>query len=952
MSHRHVLRKAASRAAVCLMLPVSIAIANDTQQKPDTNAAAEFAKAGLTPEQPLADYNTIIKDMQKSEGMITLFRYKADDPTKDHTRLLAQIPKALLGQDLLFATSISRGEMMGFQWTDSLMRFEQVGRKIMMSTPDTRFVQTPGQPVTDAVSRTYTPTFLAALPIVAMSPQGDPLVDLGSALMSRMAQPPGVAAVPGMGPEIRRDLSRYTKVKVFPENILIDVDLALSSRNGGGSNIGVSYAFRKLPDLKSYSPRVADERVGYFTTVRQDWNMKHTERENIVRYINRWDLQKKDPSLELSPPVKPIVFVIEKTVPLQWRKYVAEGILEWNKAFEKVGIVGAIVVQQQTDDNEFAEIDPEDARYNFIRWIVTGMPFAMGPSRPDPRTGQILDADIIFDDSMLRYFGEEMAVLSPGPVASSMGPELLTFLRDNPAYIPMGVTLDDVNAAIRATSRFELLQDAVDAPGRAVRPQSGICNFASGLRHQLAMMNLLVQQGAAPGRKIPEKLLGAAIRETVAHEVGHTLGLRHNFKASAWLPQDEIKKRRDTTDEPTTASVMDYNAMLFFPGDELEKVRILTTPTIGPYDYWAIEYGYRIPGKDEQEKKMLSEVAQLGTKREHAYQTDEDTMGLSSPDPQTNRWDMSADPLAWAKSRIELCDQLLKNIADWAVAKDEPNYYLRQAFSTVMFEKMRNFGYVARLVGGQEFNRNRASDPDAKPAFVLVDPQTQREALSLLGSTIFADDFFRTEASLLNQLGPSRWWDWSSTPSARLDYPVHQSITSMQSYALLNVTSPMILQRVYDAELKSTSEEKFTAAELIGSVKQVIWGDLAAEEKEFTDSRPMISSVRRNLQKQWLSNMIAALDARPGSNMSPDLQSMIAYTLRELSGQIAQVLEKSNGGAIAKIDFASRAHLSEARNRIERVLNAPHMTPQAPAVLMMSPMGSMPPAGEDRVGRD
>src|SRR5206468_1452931 len=88
-------------------------------------------------------------------------------------------------------------------------------------------------------------------------------------------------------------------------------------------------------------------------------------------YVNRWDLKKKDPTLELSPPEKPIVFVIEKTVPLQWRKYVAEGIAEWNKAYEKLGIVGAIVVQQQTEDNEFANVDPEDARYNFIPLRMT-----------------------------------------------------------------------------------------------------------------------------------------------------------------------------------------------------------------------------------------------------------------------------------------------------------------------------------------------------------------------------------------------------------------------------------------------------------------------------------------------------------------------------------------------------------------------------------------------------
>src|SRR5690606_22353939 len=135
-----------------------------------------------------------------------------------------------------------------------------------------------------------------------------------------------------------------------------------------------------------------------------------------------------DPNLELSPPEKPITFIIEKNVPLQWRRFVAEGILDWNKAYEKVGIVGAIVVQQQTDDNEFANVDPEDARYNFIRWIVTGSGFAMGPHRSDPRTGEILDADIIFDDSMVRYYHEDLLnQLGPASWATTLGPEVLEF---------------------------------------------------------------------------------------------------------------------------------------------------------------------------------------------------------------------------------------------------------------------------------------------------------------------------------------------------------------------------------------------------------------------------------------------------------------------------------------------------------------------------------------------
>ena len=880
------------------------------------------------------DFNATIKDMKPLPGLMTLYRYDPDDATKDQTRLLCQIPKSLLNQDLLLATTISRGEMAGFQWDDFLIRFEQSGRKVMISVPDERFVDTPGKPVTDAVTRTHTPTFLAALPVVTMSPQGDPVVDMSALVLTRAINFP---MTPGTEP--RRDLSRYEKVKVFPENVLIDVDLASSNRFGSGTSIGITYAFRKLPELKGYTPRLADERVGYFTTVRQDWNAKHTDRENIIRYINRWDLKKKDPSLEMSPPEKPIVFIIEKTVPLQWRRYVADGINEWNKAYEQIGISNAIVVQQQTDDNEFAQIDPEDARYNFIRWIVTGTPFAMGPSRADPRTGQILDADIIFDDSMLRYFVSDFDVFGPGPAAAIVGPELPQFLEKNPEFIPAGQTMEDVKNAMKlAAPGSELLKDADASQGvpvsNSARGRTGInspcsaCNYAAGFRHQLALTQLAIV-GTAAGKKIPEKFIGEAIKETVAHEVGHTLGLRHNFKASSWLSIDEIKRRRDTTDEPTTASVMDYNPLLFFPGDDPEKLRHFTTPTIGPYDMWAIEYGYKIPSKDDgDEKAMLGKIAAKNTKRELAYATDEDTIGMSSCDPLVNRFDMSDDSVAWAKARVALCDQLMKDVRSWAVKKDEPEYYLRNVFGTLMWERCSNMMYVSRVVGGQYFNRNRAGDPEAKPSLVLLDPKQQREALTMLGETLFKDDFFAVDSDLLNDLVANRWDDWASNAPGRVDYPVHQAVLSMQSYALLNLCAPQVLQRVYDAELKSKADDKFTAAELISTVRSTIWGDLnPADGVAYSDAKPMISSLRRNLQRQHLQYLLATVDAQPGALTSPDLQSMIAYSLRDLSDQIGSVLDRTkssnNGGP--KLDFATRAHLTESKSKIDRVLNAPHM---------------------------
>src|SRR6185295_1829971 len=140
--------------------------------------------------------------------------------------------------------------------------------------------------------------------------------------------------------------------------------------------------------------------------------------ERFVRYINRWNVQKADASAKLSPPKEPIVFYMEKTIPINLRPYVRSGIEEWNKAFEKLGFSNAVEVLQQRDDDDW---DPEDVRYNTFRWITAGAGFAMGPSRVNPNTGQILDADVIFDADFLQFWKQEYENFTPESIAAMTG---------------------------------------------------------------------------------------------------------------------------------------------------------------------------------------------------------------------------------------------------------------------------------------------------------------------------------------------------------------------------------------------------------------------------------------------------------------------------------------------------------------------------------------------------
>jgi len=202
---------------------------------------------------------------------------------------------------------------------------------------------------------------------------------------------------------------------------------------------------------------------------------------------------------------------------------------------------------------------------------------------------------------------------------------------------------------------------------------------------------------------------------------------------------------------------------------------------------------------------------------------------------------------------------------------------------------------------------------------VLVHPKTQREALKTLAGTLLSDDFFKISPAILNYLAPTRFSDWATNPPIRLDYPTHARIVQMQMMVVMDLCQPVVLQRVYDAELKSEGPDRFTAAELIVGVRDAIFPQLDKPgSASYSDAQPMISSISRNLQREYLNLMLAIAQAPPGQGMSSDLHAMVRFALQELSGKIAATLK----GDKAKLDFATRAHLNECQSRIDRVLNA------------------------------
>lgn len=829
---------------------------------------------------------------------------------KKKDSLRAQIPGSLIGKKFLVAASMSGGPVAtGFQLDHFLAYFEQGHKELVLMRVDPRYVEGGNKPVADVIKRSYGGDLIMKKIRILTKKGGDPIIDLNDLFKTDFLRIGRMG-----GGTINSDLSKWQKYKNFKENVELSVNLAMM-RNGRGKRVLFHYSISKIPEsAKGYQPREADNRIGYFLTVRKDWSKKHNAPTLFNRYINRWRLEKRDPTAELSAPKNPIIWYIEKTVPLKYRRWVKEGILEWNKAFEKCGFLDAIeVIQQEDYDERTKHLDPEDVRYNFFRWIVTGRGFAMGPSRAHPLTGQIFDADIVFDDAMVRIYVSRYDRLTGSEESwNPHNPYLQDFFEAYPQWkyrSPRELLLPNLKVKNDPDEIFyNNLMRHMHEQGRP------LCECASGMTQQMQFARLAFEAKGL-GRD-SEEFIGQIIKEIVMHEVGHCLGLRHNFKASTWLPMDEIETSNEAG-EANVGSVMDYNPAIIAPRGEEQGSFV--TRTIGPYDYWAIEYGYRPMGKPyKNEDEMLNKIAGRVAEAGLDYGTDEDTFGFLSPDPLSNRFDMGRDVINYAKCQIKLADSLLDDIKKWAVKDGESYVKLRRAFASIMSQRAAAASYVARFPGGQIMNRDHKGDPDGRAPVQMVDAKKQRESLEFVCEKVFDEDAYQISPELLSHLAPGRFWHWDSDEfDFFADFNIHDFVASAQYRCLRMLMNPFTIGRIHDNEVKfGDDEDIYTLGEHITVITDAIWSELDESGREGTKQKPFINSFRRNLQRNHLDILMDMVLDEPGGIIPADANAIARLRVAKLSKKIGKALKN------AELDVASEAHLSDVKSRIDKALEA------------------------------
>jgi hypothetical protein len=872
------------------------------QEPPKGDAAA--AAGGSTPSGK-PTFAVLLKDATRIDGLIPL--WKKDD------KVYAELSDSLLGKELFVLISIARGIgegqlLAGMSWSDGddwVWQFRKVNDAIHVIRRNVRFFADKGSPEEKAVELAYTDSVLFAVPIVATSPSGGHVIDLGKIFLTDLPQ---------IGSSLRGfsfagDRSTWARVKGFPDNVELQVAATYGSAGGTsldtvpdsrGLTVNVHYSISLLPQ-NSYRPRLADDRVGYFVTALKDFSQKADE-DRFVRFINRWHLEKADPSAPLSPPKKPIVFWIERTVPFRHRQAIRDGIEAWNPAFEKAGFSSAIEVRQQP---EVTDWDPEDVNYNTFRWITAGQSFAMGPSRVNPRTGQILDADIIFDGDFLQFWRAEYETFTPQSVALLTG------------------------------GGHDALRGATRAGGHCC----AACMVFDGHARETALA--AVALAGAPGGLTDaqrEKLVTQGLTLVAMHEVGHTLGLRHNFKGSAFRTLADINDATKTARDGASTSVMDYLPANIMPQGRPQGDFYPTR--IGAYDDWAIEYGYKpLPaGTPAGELPDLEKIAARSGEPALAYATDEDTEP-GDADPQSYRFDLGDDPLEFARVRADLVAQVMPTIVDRMTVKAQDGTgggyeRARQAFGVLLTAHGQAMFIASRLVGGVATSRSHKGDAGAPAPFRVVDPQRQRAALELLEQRMFAAQPFAFPPDLLNQLAATRWLHWGTPWVDRDDYPVHDAVLGWQDRVLGRLLAPRTLARIRDNELKvPADQDALTTAELLERLTRAITSELdTLGPGAYSNRKPAVASLRRGLQTAYIQRLsklllgdsgrnavpLAAMFDEGSAGVNPDARALAAAQLRAIDGRITALFAKAD----ITLDDTTRAHLTEMQARVRKVLDA------------------------------
>jgi hypothetical protein len=806
------------------------------------------------------------------------FSPQADDKelftvVKSTTATLIELRERQLDRPYLLSGTLDRGTGENGLFADTelgsfLVVFRWNGKKIEVVRRSSAVTAKPGSPEARALANSYADSILAVLPLVSSDTAKHVYrISADSLFLTDLCQLHGMMVSEQVYSDASIDVgnSSITDLSSLPNNLEAQVRLMLTRPDTAESrampdarrfSIAVHYSLSIVRGAPDFERRPADGRVGYFTQTHVDYaRMDMADRGlPIQTTIERWNLQKTDPNAAVSDVKNPIVYWLEDTIPEKYRPAIKSGILAWNAAFEAVGLRSAIVVKEVDKDmtpQQRASFNPADASYNVVRWFMgQGASFAEAESRVNPETGEVFSANIRIGDALSRSMTEEQHIVAPAGTKPA-------------AFDPAADNFEE-QAAVEASRGLMALQ---------ARGASAV----------------------ELNRFVSEFFTYIAV-----HETGHTLGLRHNFKGSSWLAADQLGK-----DGLTTASVMDYVAPNI-PDDPNKAGQPYFQTKVGPYDKFAIAYGYGpLSGDEAARKRQLAAVASRASQdRSLAFATDEDvrTMTGGPADPDAQLWDLGRGAQMNAERHIATARRLWESLG---AATDRPRDgvepSLRRKFGYGFQEYHMAVQNLAPVIGGV---RTRRGPPSAgQDSFAPVSAAEQRAALKFLDENVFSDKPFQFDPGLFRRMGEEASMDLGG-----YNQPVALSpqVGNLRVDALRSIFNPATLGRLGSRrDLVRDPADQLSVYDVVGAVRASIW-------REVEGSSPAaISPMRRDLQRSHLG----ILEAFWADQDQGDVRDAAMSDLQRIRADAKRAL--AAGG---RLDAPSRLHLQEVVMSINAAL--------------------------------
>lgn len=854
MTYGRKLMKSFSALCMAIVIIASPCVAASTIS-PDDSQDRSFLffgkkkknkKDAATPSQPAkTDYENLTDSAVTSTGMFDVIKKGKD--------YYFQIPDSLMGRDILVVNKLVRvplelnqaGVNRGMNTSNQMVRFEIDRDAKTVFARQSRVM--PDVPKDDAIAlsveQNYILPLIASFKIEAYNPDSTAVVVKVTDLFNGREDAFGdIFADINIGTPTKADLSKIKSVKAFDTNVYAIAELTTKVTEPGGSvpvTVEVGTSLVLLP-RDPMPRRYVSPKIGYFTDGVTDYSDSQ-QRVHHKHFIQRWRLEPKPGEEaaylrgELVEPAKPIVIYLDNSTPRQWRPYIKKGIEQWNEAFEGAGWKNAVVVRQMPD---VPDIDIDDMAYSTLTYAASTKSNAMGPSICDPRTGEILEADIIWWHNVL-----------------------------------------------------DILHDWIVVQTGAVDP-------------------------TVRTPKLPESIIGDAMRFVACHEMGHSLGLRHNMMGSAAIPTDSLRNNEYMKKlGGTSSSIMDYARFNYVaqPGDGVETL----SPHIGPYDRLAIEYGYRWYGKDNPEDDFRAVAADVLTRAKgKMYNYSEAQDYREALDPRALSEDLGDDPVKSATLGMENLRRIVPNIIEWTTTGEPEQYYddASVLFGAAMSQWQLYVYHVLANIGGMYVDNTNVGD--GRLTYRHVERDRQKQALQFILNEVFVNPGWLFNADVTKYT-----YKVSNTPVGRTENSPRFLMKNAQSFVLWDMLNDTRLMRMFENE-QENGRAAFRPQEMMDMMHKAIFGkteagaslslDERAVQKNFIDALTIaaceVKGVKDDVKKAIIDQTYG--DGNPARRLFDDLRAMRQLPCAHLDHNAAG--ERTPGRRIINFYGSQAARISDA----------------------------------------